>query len=160
MMHIDLFTVGQLKENYLEQGISEYFKRLQGLVKIQMIEVAEERAPDKCTTAIVQQIKKKEGEKLLAKLSRDHYVIALAIEGATMSSEQLASKLKDLADYSQNKVAFLIGGSWGLSSEVMARADLAISFGQFTLPHQLMRLVLIEQIYRVCKINRGETYHK
>ncbi len=160
MMHISLIAVGKLKEDYLERGISEYVKRLNGYGKISVIEVAEERAPDKMSPAIEKQIQRKEGERVLSQLQEGVYVIALAIHGQTLSSEQFARQLNELAVYGRSEVAFIIGGSIGLSDEVLQRADKQLSFGRMTYPHQLMRLVLIEQIYRAFKINRGETYHK
>jgi 23S rRNA (pseudouridine1915-N3)-methyltransferase len=159
-LHIQLLTVGKLKERYLADGIAEYIKRLGPYAKVQMVEVPDERAPETMSPAEEQQVKMKEGERLLAQLRSDTFVVALALDGQTLSSEQLAQQLDQLATYGRSQVAFVIGGSLGLSSEVLARADMRLSFGRMTLPHQLMRLVLVEQIYRACKINRGEPYHK
>jgi 23S rRNA (pseudouridine1915-N3)-methyltransferase len=159
-LHIQLLTVGKLKERYLADGIAEYIKRLGPYAKVQMVEVPDERAPETMSPAEEQQVKGKEGERLLAQLRSDTFVVALALDGQTLSSEQLAQQLDQLATYGRSQVAFVIGGSLGLSSEVLARADMRLSFGRMTLPHQLMRLVLVEQIYRAYKINRGEPYHK
>jgi 23S rRNA (pseudouridine1915-N3)-methyltransferase len=159
-LHIQLLAVGKLKERYLADGIAEYIKRLGPYAKVQMVEVPDERAPETMSPAEEQQVKVKEGERLLAQLRSDTFVVALALDGQTLSSEQLAQQLDQLATYGRSQVAFVIGGSLGLSSEVLARADMRLSFGRMTLPHQLMRLVLVEQIYRACKINRGEPYHK
>lgn len=159
-MHIQILTVGKLKERYLVDGIAEYVKRLGPYAKVQMIEVPDEKAPENMSAAEEQQVRVKEGERLLAKLAADVYVVALAIDGEMWTSEQLAGSLDKLATYGRSQVAFVIGGSLGLSSEVLRRADMRLSFGRMTLPHQLMRLVLVEQIYRAMRINRGEPYHK
>ncbi|SDO53658.1 23S rRNA (pseudouridine1915-N3)-methyltransferase [Paenibacillus sp. yr247] len=159
-MHIQILTVGKLKERYLVDGIAEYVKRLGPYAKVQMIEVPDEKAPENMSPAEEQQVKAREGERLLAKLAADVYVVALAIDGEMWSSEQLAASLDKLATYGRSQVAFVIGGSLGLSSELLRRADMRLSFGHMTLPHQLMRLVLVEQIYRAMRINRGEPYHK
>ncbi|WP_189000382.1 23S rRNA (pseudouridine(1915)-N(3))-methyltransferase RlmH [Paenibacillus nasutitermitis] len=159
-MHIQILTVGKLKERYLVDGIAEYVKRLGPYAKLQMIEVPDEKAPENMSPAEEQQVREKEGERLLAKLGADVYVVALAIDGEMWTSEQLAGSLDKLATYGRNQVAFVIGGSLGLSSELLRRADMRLSFGRMTLPHQLMRLVLVEQIYRAMRINRGEPYHK
>ncbi|MEC0226763.1 MULTISPECIES: 23S rRNA (pseudouridine(1915)-N(3))-methyltransferase RlmH [Paenibacillus] len=159
-MHIQILTVGKLKERYLVDGIAEYVKRLGPYAKVQMIEVPDEKAPENMSPAEEQQVRAKEGERLLAKLAPDVYVVALAIDGEMWSSEQLAGSLDKLATYGRSQVAFVIGGSLGLSGELLRRADMRLSFGRMTLPHQLMRLVLVEQIYRAMRINRGEPYHK
>ncbi|NOU72917.1 23S rRNA (pseudouridine(1915)-N(3))-methyltransferase RlmH [Paenibacillus sp. LMG 31458] len=159
-MHIQILTVGKLKERYLVDGIAEYVKRLGPYAKVQMIEVPDEKAPENMSPAEEQQVRVKEGERLLAKLGADVYVVALAIDGEMWTSEQLAGSLDKLATYGRSQVAFVIGGSLGLSSELLRRADMRLSFGRMTLPHQLMRLVLVEQIYRAMRINRGEPYHK
>lgn len=159
-MNISVVTVGKLKEKYLKQGIEEYTKRLSAYAKIEIIEVADEKAPEEMSEAEMEQVKKKEGERILAKVSSDAHVIALAIEGKMQSSEELAANLDKLALHGKSKIAFIIGGSLGLSSEVLARANEKLSFSKMTFPHQLMRLILVEQIYRAFRINRGEPYHK
>jgi 23S rRNA (pseudouridine1915-N3)-methyltransferase len=159
-MHIQILTVGKLKERYLVDGIAEYVKRLGPYAKMQMIEVPDEKAPENMSPAEEQQVRDREGARLMAALRTDVYVVALAIDGEMWSSEQLASSLDKLATYGRSQVAFVIGGSLGLSSELLRRADMRLSFGRMTLPHQLMRLVLVEQIYRAMRINRGEPYHK
>jgi 23S rRNA (pseudouridine1915-N3)-methyltransferase len=159
-MNIVLFSVGKLKEKYLKQGIAEFEKRLGPYAKLTIIEVPDEKAPETLSEAEMNEVKQKEGERILAKISADTYVIALAINGKQHSSEQFAKKLDQLATYGKSKVAFIIGGSLGLSDAVLKRADEELSFSKMTLPHQLMKLVLIEQIYRAFRINRGEPYHK
>lgn len=159
-MHIQIAAVGKLKEKYLVQGIAEYAKRLGPYVKLTLTEVSDEKAPETMSPAEEAQVREREGERLLAQLKPDAHVVALAIGGELWSSEDLAGQLDKLATYGRSHVAFVIGGSTGLSPAVLQRAQQKLSFGRMTLPHQLMRLVLVEQIYRAVKINRGEPYHK
>lgn len=159
-MNISIITVGKLKEKYLKQGIAEYEKRLGPYAKIEIIEVPDEKAPEQLSDIEMQQVKQKEGERILAKVHQDAHVIALAIEGKMLTSEQLAQNLDKLATYGKSKITFIIGGSLGLSDDVMKRANEALSFSKMTFPHQLMRLVLVEQVYRAFRILRGEPYHK
>ncbi|NHC38579.1 23S rRNA (pseudouridine(1915)-N(3))-methyltransferase RlmH [Bacillus sp. MM2020_1] len=159
-MNISIITVGKLKEKYLKQGIEEYLKRLTAYAKVEMIEVADEKAPEELSGLEMVQVKQKEGERILAKISQDTYVIALAIQGKLGSSEELADSLDKLATYGKSKIAFVIGGSLGLSEEVIKRSNEQLSFSRMTFPHQLMRLILVEQIYRAFRINRNEPYHK
>ena len=159
-MNISIITIGKLKEKYLKAGIDEYLKRLSSYAKVEVIEMPDEKAPEELSSAEMEQVKQKEGEKLLSKLSPDTYVIALAIDGKMKSSEELADSLDKLATYGKSKIAFVIGGSLGLSHEVLKRADEKLSFSKMTFPHQLMRLILLEQVYRAFRINRGEPYHK
>ena len=159
-MNISVITVGKLKEKYLKQGIEEYVKRLSAYAKIDIIEIPDEKAPETLSDMEMLQVKAKEGERILAKISDDTHVIALAIEGKMKSSEELADTIDKLATYGKSKVAFVIGGSLGLSKDVMKRANDTLSFSKMTFPHQLMRLILVEQIYRAFRINRGEPCHK
>jgi 23S rRNA (pseudouridine1915-N3)-methyltransferase len=159
-VHIHIISVGKLKEKYLMQGIDEYKKRLSSYAKVDITEVPDEKAPEHLSEQEMEQIKQREGERILAKIPNDAYVIALAIEGKMKSSEQFAASIDKLATYGKSKIAFIIGGSLGLSKQVMQRADEALSFSKMTFPHQLMRLILLEQIYRAFRINRGEPYHK
>lgn len=159
-MNIAIISVGKLKEKYLKMGIEEYTKRLGSYAKIDLVEVADEKAPENLSDADMEIVKKKEGERILAKIGADTYVIALAIEGKMKSSEQLAEDLQSLMTYGRSKVAFVIGGSLGLHDDVMKRADEKLSFSKMTLPHQLMKLVLVEQVYRAFRIIKGEPYHK
>ncbi|RSK29164.1 23S rRNA (pseudouridine(1915)-N(3))-methyltransferase RlmH [Bacillus sp. HMF5848] len=159
-MNISIFTIGKLKEKYLKQGIEEYVKRLGAYAKIDIIELADEKAPENLSDIEMEQVKDKEGERLLAKMPDDMHVIALAINGKMKSSEQLADDLDKLATYGKSKIGFVIGGSLGLSDAVLKRADDQLSFSKMTFPHQLMRLILVEQVYRAFRINRGEPYHK
>lgn len=159
-MNISIVTVGKLKEKYLKLGIDEYLKRLSAYAKVEVIEVADEKAPEELSELEMVQVKLKEGERILAKISQDAFVIALAINGKLQSSEELADSLDKLATYGKSKIAFVIGGSLGLSEEVLKRSNEQLSFSRMTFPHQLMRLILVEQIYRAFRINRGEPYHK
>ncbi|NBD25086.1 23S rRNA (pseudouridine(1915)-N(3))-methyltransferase RlmH [Paenibacillus glycinis] len=159
-MHIQIAAVGKLKEKYLVLGIAEYAKRLGPYVKLTLTEVADERAPETMSAAEEAQVREREGERLLAQLKPDAHVVALALDGELWSSEDLAAQLDSLATYGRSHVAFVIGGSTGLAPAVLKRAQQRLSFGRMTLPHQLMRLVLLEQVYRAVKINRGEPYHK
>ncbi len=159
-MKITVLTVGKIKEKYFTAAIAEYSKRLSRYCKLEIIEVADEKTPDKAPEAINLQIKEKEGERLLANIKDDAYVIALAIEGKELSSEQLAQKISQLTLNGKSHLVFIIGGSLGLSEAVMKRADYKLSFSPMTFPHQLMRVILLEQVYRAFKINTGEPYHK
>ncbi|GAA0136093.1 23S rRNA (pseudouridine(1915)-N(3))-methyltransferase RlmH [Paenibacillus sp. YSY-4.3] len=159
-MFIQIVAVGKLKEKYLVHGIAEYAKRLTPYVKFQVVEVPDEKAPETMSEAEVQAVKAREGERVLAQVKSDAHVIALEVGGELWSSEDLAASLDKLGTYGTSHVVFVIGGSHGLADEVLRRAQQRLSFGRMTLPHQLMRLVLTEQIYRAVKINRGEPYHK
>lgn len=159
-MQITIITVGKLKEKYLKEGIAEYVKRLSAYCKLNVVEVNDEKAPEELSVTEMEQVKRKEGDRILAHIKQDHYVIALAIEGQMWSSEKLSSEMDKLALHGRSQVAFVIGGSLGLADEVLKRADAKLSFSKMTFPHQLMRLVLVEQIYRAFRISRGEPYHK
>lgn len=159
-MNISIITVGKLKEKYLVNGINEYIKRLGPYAKVDVVEVSDEKAPEQLSEAQMLQVKEKEGERILAKVGQDTFVIALAIDGEMWSSERLAKEIDKMATYGRSKIAFIIGGSLGLSAAVMQRADSKLSFSKMTFPHQLMRLFLVEQVYRAFKINRNEPYHK
>ncbi|MDT2763573.1 23S rRNA (pseudouridine(1915)-N(3))-methyltransferase RlmH [Enterococcus asini] len=159
-MNIKLITVGKLKEKYLVQGINEYVKRLGAYGKIQIIEVPDEKAPENLSEAQMIQVKEKEGDRILGKIKDGEYVFALAIEGKNPSSEAFAKQLEQLQIQGKSQFVFIIGGSLGLSQAVMQRSNTQISFGKMTYPHQLMRLILVEQIYRAMRINHGEPYHK
>lgn len=159
-MNISIISVGKLKEKYLKSGIEEYTKRLGSYTKITEIEVADEKAPEQLSEADMEIVKKKEAERILAKISPDAYVIALAIDGKMKTSEQLAKDIQSLMTYGRSKIVFVIGGSLGLHDEVLKRADEKLSFSKMTFPHQLMRLILVEQVYRAFRIMKGEPYHK
>ena len=159
-MNITVISVGKLKEKYLKMGIDEYVKRLGGYAKIDLVEVPDEKAPETLSEIDMNIVKRKEGERILAKINDGTYVIALALDGKMKTSEEMATDLDSLMTYGKSKVAFVIGGSLGLHDDVLKRADEKLCFGKMTLPHQLMKLVLVEQIYRSFRIIKGEPYHK
>ncbi|NEG69500.1 23S rRNA (pseudouridine(1915)-N(3))-methyltransferase RlmH [Bifidobacterium choloepi] len=159
-MKITLVTVGKVKEKYLRDAIAEYSKRLSRYCKLEIVEVPDEKTPDKASANEELQIKEREGERILRHLRDDDYVIALAIEGKQLSSEELAAKIDQLGLHGTSHIAMVIGGSLGLDPRVLKRADMLLSFSKMTFPHQLMRVILLEQIYRAYKINAGEPYHK
>ncbi|AKG03370.1 23S rRNA (pseudouridine(1915)-N(3))-methyltransferase RlmH [Salimicrobium jeotgali] len=159
-MKVSVISVGKLKEKYLKQGIDEYAKRLGPYAKTEIIEVADEKAPENLSEAEMEEVKQKEGERILAKVPKDAYVITLEIEGKQLTSEQLASRFDNLMTYGSSKIVFIIGGSLGISSQVQERSDYALSFSKMTFPHQMMRLMLLEQVYRAFKILKNEPYHK
>lgn len=159
-MKVKLVTVGKLKEKYLKDGIAEYSKRLSRFAKFEMLELADEKTPDKASDAENQQIMEKEAERILAKIADREFVIVLAIEGEQFPSEKFSQILSETTVKGFSDITFVIGGSLGLAPAVKKRANLMMSFGKLTLPHQLMRLVLVEQIYRAFMIQQGSPYHK
>lgn len=159
-MKITLITVGKIKEKYLEQAIAEYSKRLSRYCKLEIIQVADEKTPDGASPLVEEQIKEKEGQRILSHIKDGMYVIALAIQGSMLTSEELAQKMDTLGISSVSHAVFVIGGSLGLSEQVLKRADYQLSFSKMTFPHQLMRVILLEQIYRSYRIISGAPYHK
>lgn len=159
-MKVKLVTVGKLKEKYLKDGIAEYSKRLSRFAKVEMVELPDEKTPDKASPAENQQIMEKEAERILGKIADRDFVVVLAIEGQQFPSEKFSQILQDTTTKGFSDITFVIGGSLGLAPSVKKRANLLMSFGQLTLPHQLMRLVLVEQIYRAFMIQQGSPYHK
>lgn len=159
-MKITIISVGKLKEKYLIEGIKEYLKRISKYAKVCEIELNDEPIKEKSSEASNEDIKKIEGKRILASLSEKSYVIALDLKGKMLSSEQLALKFEEIQNYHSSHLEFIIGGSLGLSREVIQRSDFQLCFSPMTFPHQLMKLILAEQIYRAFKINNNETYHK
>lgn len=159
-MKITLIAVGKIKERYFEDAIKEYSKRLSRYCRLEIIQVADEKTPDGAGEALENQIKEKEGRRILEQIREGSYVIALAVEGKQMDSLEFAARMERLAVEGKSHLVLIIGGSLGLSKEVMKRADLALSFSTMTFPHQLMRVILLEQIYRSFRIRAGEPYHK
>jgi len=159
-MNVDIIAVGKVKETYLTNGIKEYQKRLSHYCNLQIIEVAEQKAPENLSHKEKAQVLEREGNNILRKINPASFVITLCIEGKALSSKEMAEKLNNLMLRGKSHITFVIGGSLGLSDEVKARGELSLSFSRFTFPHQLMRLILLEQIYRWFKIIRGEPYHK
>ena len=159
-MKITIIAVGKLKEKYWKQAIAEYEKRLSAYTKIDIIEVPDEKAPETMSDKEIEQVKEKEGQRILAKVKPQSTVITLEIQGKMLSSEGLAKELDQRMTQGASDFAFIIGGSNGLHQDVMKRSNFALSFSKMTFPHQMMRVVLLEQVYRAFKINRGEAYHK
>lgn len=159
-MKFQIITVGKLKEKYLKDGIAEYLKRLQRYADVEIIEVADEQTPQNASAAEEEQIKEIEGERIRKHIKEDTYLIALAIEGQAVTSEQLADKIEQLGLQGKSHVTLLIGGSLGLDKKLLQKADYLLSFSKLTFPHQLMRLILVEQLYRSYRIIKGEPYHK
>ena len=159
-MKVTLICVGKLKEKYLTQGVEEYTKRLSRYCNLGIIELADEKTPDHASDTMEDMIKQKEGDRILKVLKEDSYCIALAIEGIMLSSEELAGKIDTLGVTGISHISFIIGGSLGLSDEVLKRSDFKLSFSKMTFPHQLMRMILLEQIYRAYRIIKKEPYHK
>ena len=159
-MKITVIGVGKIKEKYFTDAIKEYAKRLSRYCKLEIVEVADEKTPDGASETLNAQIKEKEGQRILSLIRDDAYVIALAIEGKMLDSEELAERIEKLGVSGISQIVFVIGGSLGLSAQVMKRADYALSFSRMTFPHQLMRVVLLEQIYRSYRIMNNQPYHK
>ena len=159
-MKITLITVGKIKEKFFTDAITEYAKRLSRYCKLEIVQVADEKTPDGASEAQERQIREKEGERILTQIREGTYVIALAIDGQMLDSEQLAAKMEQLGVSGHSQIAMIIGGSLGLSEAVLQRADYRLSFSRMTFPHQLMRVILLEQIYRSFRIISGEPYHK
>ncbi len=159
-MSVKIIAVGKLKERYLKDGCEEYIKRISGFDKIEVIELQDEKIPNNSSVQDEERIKKIEGEKILKNINDNDYVITLCIEGKTLSSENFASKIDELKTYGNSNQVFIIGGSLGISDEVKSISKFKLSFSPMTLPHHLMRLVLLEQIFRAYKINSNQVYHK
>jgi 23S rRNA (pseudouridine1915-N3)-methyltransferase len=159
-MRITVICVGKIKEKYFTLGIEEYKKRLSRYCKLDIIEVPDEKTPDNASAAEEILIKKKEGERILKNVKDGAYVIALAIEGKMLTSEELSEKIESLGINGDSNVVFIIGGSLGLDDEVLKRAEYKLSFSKMTFPHQMMRMILLEQVYRGYRIMKGEPYHK
>ena len=159
-MNITIISVGKIKEKYLKMGIEEFSKRLSRYCKLQTIEVPDEKTPDQASNREMDIIRDKEGKLILNKIKDNMYVVALDLQGEMKTSEELAKQLSSLALNGNSNVAFVIGGSLGLSEEVKKRADHKLCFSKMTFPHQLFKLMLLEQIYRAYRINHNEPYHK
>ena len=159
-MNITIIGVGKIKEKFMQQAIKEYSKRLSRYCNLDIIEVADEKAPENLSDREMEIIKQKEGAKILSKILNNSYVISLAIEGKDLSSEEFSKKIDELGLGGVGDITFIIGGSLGLSNEVLNRSDFKLSFSKMTFPHQMMRLIILEQIYRGFRIIEGEPYHK
>ncbi len=159
-MNITFVTVGKIKEKYFRDAVAEYQKRLSKYCKLEIIEVADEKTPDKASETLEDQIRQKEAERILKNIKENAYCIALAIDGRKRDSVELAGHIEQLGLSGKSSLVFVIGGSLGLHDSVIKRADEKLSFSDMTFPHQLMRVILIEQIYRCYRIINGEPYHK
>lgn len=158
-MRITIITVGKLKEKYLKEGIKEYAKRLSKYTKLELIEVNDEHAPENLSDKDKENIMLVESERIKKRL-KDSYIISLAIEGKLLTSEALANKIEEIKTYHNSHITFIIGGSLGLSETIKKQSNMLLSFSKMTFPHQLMKLILLEQIYRSFRINNNEPYHK
>ena len=159
-MKITCITVGKIKEKFMTDAINEYGKRLSRYCKLEIIELQDEKTPDNASAVEEENIKNKEGERILAKIKDGAYVISLAIEGKQLDSVELSQKINDLGVNGTSHIVFIIGGSLGLSDAVKKRSDYLLSFSKMTFPHQLMRVILLEQVYRGFRIANNEPYHK
>ncbi|MGN1191740.1 MAG: 23S rRNA (pseudouridine(1915)-N(3))-methyltransferase RlmH [Dorea sp.] len=159
-MKITLITVGKIKEKYLRDAIAEYSKRLSRYCKLEVVEVADEKTPDNASETVENAIREKEAERILKYIKEDAYIITLEINGRQLSSEELAEKIEKLGIQGISHIIFIIGGSIGLGKAVLDKSDFALSFSKMTFPHQLMRVILLEQVYRSYRIINGEPYHK
>lgn len=159
-MKIKIISVGKLKEKYLVEGVKEYAKRLQAYAKVEFIEVEDESIPNKNSQSIQEGIKDKEGSKILKKIKDSDYVIVLDVQGESIDSVTLAKHMEECMLVGKSTITFIIGGSLGHGQEILQRANYRLSFSKMTFPHQLMKLILIEQIYRSYKIMKNESYHK
>lgn len=160
MIKIDIICVGSLKEKFLKDGCNEYLKRLKSFAKVNIIELSEYRCSQNPSDNEILQVIEKEGERIIAKIPKGSYVIPMCIEGEMLSSEDFSKKIENVAVSGNGAITFIIGGSFGLSDEVKKLGNYKLSFGKLTLPHQLMRVVLLEQIYRAFSIANHTKYHK
>ena len=159
-MNIKVVCVGKIREKYIQEGIKEFSKRLSRYCNLDIIEINDEKAPENLSEKEMEIVKSKEGEKILSKIPQNAHVVSLVIEGKQLTSEGLAENIENLMVSGTNDICFIIGGSLGLSQEVINRSDYKLSFSKMTFPHQLMRLILLEQVYRGFRIMKGEPYHK
>lgn len=159
-MNINIIAVGKVKESYIKEGIDEFIKRLTPHAKVNIIEVADESAPENLSESEIEIVKCKEGERILKKIKESDYVVALDIKGKKLSSVEFAQRIKFTQISGHSTIDFIIGGSNGLAAKVLKRANFSLSFSLMTFPHQLMRLILLEQIYRAFRIINNYPYHK
>ncbi len=159
-MNIKIITVGKIKEKFYRDAILEYSKRLSSYCKLNIIEVNDEMTKENASVNEVNIVLRKEGERILKSINNNEYIIVLAINGKKLDSIEFANKINDLGIHSHSNICFIIGGSLGLSDDVLKKANMKLSFSDMTFPHQLMRVILLEQIYRAFRINNNEPYHK
>lgn len=159
-MNIDILCVGKIKESYLNDAISEYSKRLSKYCNLKIYEVQDEKTDESYKAALIDKVKETEASRILKHIKKNAYIISLEIDAKSISSKELADKIKNVATYDSNDIQFIVGGSYGLHNSVISAADFHLSFSKMTFPHQLMRVILLEQIYRSFKIINNEPYHK
>lgn len=157
---VSVISVGKVKDKYLQLGIDEFRKRLSRFCKLELVEVKDEPLAENASEKELELVREKEGRLIASKIPDGAFVVAMDIDGQQLSSEQLAAKIRDIGTYGQSHIIFIIGGSVGLAEDIKRRADLKLSFSKMTFPHQLFKLMLLEQIYRAFKINANESYHK
>ena len=160
MVHIDIVCVGKIKDSYLRDAISEYSKRLSRFCKLNIIELNDEKIPDSCSATVAETIKKKEGDNIISHLKKDSYILAVDLKGKELDSIAFSQKINTIYSNINSNITFIIGGSLGLSPEVLSACNELISFSKMTFPHQLIRVFLLEQVYRAFKIINNESYHK
>lgn len=160
MLKVNILAVGKIKEKYLQMGIDEFIKRLTPYAKVNIIEVDDERIPSNPSAADIEIVKKKEAEKILKRLSESSYKVVLAIQGKLLSSEAFADQIENIMIQGHSEVTFIIGGAVGLHDSILKKANLKLSFSKMTFTHQMIRMILLEQVYRGFRIMRGEPYHK
>ena len=159
MLSVNIICVGKLKESYLREAVAEYSKRMKPLCRLNVVELPEERVGDDPSPAEIQRVINAESERISAKIAKGDYVMTMCVEGVNISSEALSERI-DSVQLGHSAVDFIIGGSWGLSDSLKARSDFKLSMGKMTFPHQLCRVMLLEQIYRAFQISKGTKYHK
>lgn len=160
IMKIKIICVGKIKEKYLKDAIDEYKKRLSRFATVEITELSDEKIPDNPSKAQMDIVLKKEGDKILEKIGASDFLITLCVEGKNLSSEELAHKISDICLMGNSTITFVIGGSLGIREDIKNLSKLKLSFSKMTFPHQLMRVILLEQVYRSFKINANEEYHK
>ena len=159
-MKIKILCVGKIKEKYLKDAIDEYTKRISRFATVEIVELSDEKIPDNPSEAQMKAVINKEGDKIMAKISPSDYLITLCVEGKLLSSEELAKSVSDICVGGSSTITFVIGGSLGIREDIKQMSKLRLSFSKMTFPHQLMRVILLEQVYRAFKINANEEYHK
>lgn len=159
MININIICVGKLKENYLKEAVDEYSKRLSKYCNLNIIEIPDEKLPNKINNSIIEEIKNKEGNKILNAIKKDSYIIPLDLRGKQFTSEEFSEKLENIAVRGYSTITFIIGGTLGITEEISGKSNELICFSKMTFPHQLIRVFLLEQLFRAFKISNNETYH-
>lgn len=159
MLHINIICIGKIKENYLKDAINEYSKRLSKYCSLTITELQDEKLPDKLNDSLIQEIKQKECERIISHIKKDSYIFALDLKGKQFSSEEFSNKIENIALNFNSNITFIIGGTLGLTNKLLNLTNEKICFSKMTFPHQLIRIFLLEQLFRAFKISKGETYH-